>query len=154
MERRKRSTLTRKKRAQLRKKKIRRRITIFALLIIIISIGIGYVIRGQIIASKCKDLYYATDYYMTSGAFNSNKLLRVKTMKLVFADKDSAIVETQGLYYKHPYATTTYKAFFKKNSNDSWTLEKTIQIDNSSFDKDAIDTNSTAENIPSSQGSN
>lgn len=150
MERRKRSTLTRKKRALLRKKKICRRITIFALLIIMISIGIGFVIRGKIITSNCKDLYYATDYYMTTGAFNSNKLLRVKTMKLVFSDKDSAIVETQGLYYKTPYAKTTYKAFFKKDSHDSWTLEKTIQIDNASYDNDDADSNSTAQNTSES----
>ncbi|SHI62610.1 hypothetical protein SAMN02745163_00512 [Clostridium cavendishii DSM 21758] len=127
MERRKRGTLTRIKRRKLRKKKIRKITLILVLLILASSI---FFLKQKVLTTKCKDLYYATEHYMTTGMFNSNKLLRVKTMKLVFADKDSAVVEAYGLSSAPPNAKITYKAYFKKDSNNSWALEKAIPLDN------------------------
>lgn len=147
MERRKRNTLSRCKRAKLRKMKIRRRISILVLLLILI--GVSFFVRDRILIAKCQDLYYATEHYMTTGVFNSNKLLRVQTMKLIFSDTDSAVVEAQGLSDKAPNPRTTYKAFFKKNSNDSWTLEKSVLVDNTEMDEDT-----TAQNIVNEKGSN
>ncbi|GIM27490.1 hypothetical protein CPJCM30710_01560 [Clostridium polyendosporum] len=116
----KRETSLKLKRRKRRKQRIRR------LFIITLSLALLFIlIRASYINSKCKDLYYATDYYMTSKISNSQKLLRVKTMKLLFSDGKTAIVEVYGMQGKTPHDNKTYKAYFKRNNTaDSWKLDK------------------------------
>lgn len=92
-------------------------ITLLILITIIISaLWINH------IDNICKDVYGATEYYMTESMFNNKKLLKVNSMKLTFCDKKSAVVEVRGMNPQAPYGSITYKAYLTKAKNDSWKL--------------------------------
>lgn len=74
------------------------------------------------INNKCKDLYFATEYFLTKG--NSNRLLRVQSFELIFLDDDMAVIEAFGLNKESPHEKVTLKATFKKNSKNVWKLCK------------------------------
>lgn len=133
--RQKKETSLKSKRRRRRKQKARR----FAIAALSLSL-LFILIRVSYINTKCKDLYYATDYYMTSKISDSQKLLRVKTMKLLFSDGKTAVVEVYGMYSKAPYDNKTYKAYFTRNNNaDSWKLDKV-------YDTPTIKNSETSEN--------
>ena len=69
-----------------------------------------------------RDLSYAVEYNLTHG-FHSNKLMRVKNLKLVSKEKNRIIVEASGLSKALPHRTIYVTASFK-NSNNSWQLEE------------------------------
>ena len=71
--------------------------------------------------NKCKDLYFATEYFLTKGS--SNRLLRVQNFELVFLDNNVAIIEAFGLNKESPHEEVTLRATFKKNNN-IWKLYK------------------------------
>lgn len=95
-----------------------------SLLGLIIIIPLGYKIY---INNKCTDLYFATEYEMVRG-FNNNRLLRVQTIDLVFFDTDYAVVEAYGLNKDAPHEKITYQAYFKRNDNKVWKLEKVTPV--------------------------
>ena len=69
-----------------------------------------------------RDLSYAVEYNLTHG-IQSNKLMRVKSLKLISKEKDMVIVEASGLSRSLPHKTIYVTASFK-NKNNSWQLEK------------------------------
>ncbi|SHF02019.1 exported protein [Clostridium fallax] len=111
--------MTRSRRSKIMKR--RRIITYTSAIIFVITFIIS--IRLIYVNSKCKDLYYATEYYMTTYPFNNSKVLDVQAMNLVFSDGNSAVVEVTGMHPKAPHPKTMYKAYFEKNKSDKWTLE-------------------------------
>lgn len=85
----------------------------------IVSLFLSYKLY---IYEKTKDLTFATEYYTTRGDNEASKVLRVKSMKLIFSDNDSAIVEIQGLRKKSPHIYISLKCHFHRNDFDSWVL--------------------------------
>ncbi|MBK1811889.1 hypothetical protein JHL18_14805 [Clostridium sp. YIM B02505] len=78
--------------------------------------------------SKCKDLNYATNHYMTTGIFNKNKVLTVNGMKLLFSDDNKAIVEVDGLYYESPHTRKKYQLSLSKTKGRMWKLDDVKDI--------------------------
>lgn len=109
-----------------RSNKFKRKPIKLILLCLIIFLISFFLIKTIYINRKCKDLYFATEYYMSRG--NDNKLLRVQTFKLVFMDDDLAVVEAFGLDKKSPHKETAYKGFFKKNKSNKWVLQKSTAV--------------------------
>lgn len=111
-----------------RKMKLRR----FRTLIILIGIifGISFGSYKLFLFNKCKDLTYAVEHFMTSRGNDDLKLLRVQTMKLVYSDGETAVVEAYGMGKSEPHATTSIKGHYKKDSFDSWTLDDSYLIQN------------------------
>ena len=106
-----------------------RRLTVILLSLLCIFI-ISFIIRSVYIKSCCKELDFAVEHYLTSN--NSDDcLVRVKTMNLVFSDKDKAVVQAFGLSKKEPHSMIGVEGHFKKNNSNSWKLESTYSIENS-----------------------
>lgn len=74
------------------------------------------------IIKKTKDLTFAIEYYTTRGNNESVKVLRVKSMKLIFSDNNSAIVQIEGLRKKSPHIYVSLKCHFNRNNFNSWVL--------------------------------
>ncbi|MGG7176633.1 hypothetical protein ACQPU1_03495 [Clostridium paraputrificum] len=113
----------------LRRKKRRNKRLVTIISIIFLLLTSGYIIRKIYIQTRCRDLEYAVDYYLTSGN-EANGLLLVKTITLVFSDNDTAVIEAYGLNKSEPHASTAIKGYFKKDSFNSWTLENSYPIEN------------------------
>ncbi|MPQ44044.1 hypothetical protein [Clostridium tarantellae] len=97
---------------------------------IILSIFFGCILSFQFyITNKCKDLYFATKYQITTTGY-SKKLNEVKNLELIFLDDDFAIVEVLGLDKEEPHNPITYNAYLNKQKNSSWLIEKTLPIIN------------------------
>lgn len=90
-------------------------------LIIIFSFSITY---NMYICNNSKDLGFAVEHNFTTGFLSKNKLLRVQKMSLIYSDGENAIVEAYGLAKAPPHKSTSIKGSFKKDSNNSWYLEK------------------------------
>lgn len=104
-----------------RKRKIKlilTRITIITLLLIPLTI-VG---RTLYINYKCKDIYYAVDYYMTSKYAKNYKLLRVKEVNLTYEDDKTAQVTASGLEDTSPHKYSSYKVSFEKTSKGYWQI--------------------------------
>jgi hypothetical protein len=108
-----------------KKKKQRMRLTIFFLILLAIS---GYFLWQFYNTTKRKDLQYAVEQSLTSGN-ESERLLRVQNISLIFNDTDAAVVEVSGLSKKEPHVNTTLKGFFRKGFMDSWELESASKIE-------------------------
>lgn len=90
--------------------------------------GLGFCSYKIFVMTRCKDLNYAVEHFMTSNGNADIKLMRVQTMKLVFSDGKSAVVEVFGMGKSEPHATTSIKGHYKKNSFDSWVLEDSYLV--------------------------
>ncbi|GFZ31882.1 hypothetical protein CSC2_24080 [Clostridium zeae] len=97
-------------------------------LISAIVISIISLININITNSKCKDLNYATNHYMTTGIFNKNKVLTVNGMNLLFSDDNKAIVEVEGLYYQSPHIRKKYQLSLSKTKGNMWKLDNVKDI--------------------------
>ncbi|GKU25695.1 hypothetical protein [Clostridium folliculivorans] len=93
-----------------------------------IVIALIYLININMTNSKCKDLNYATNHYMTTGLLNKNKVLTVNGMKLLFSDDNKAIVEVDGLYYKSPHIRKKYQLSLSKTKGSMWKLDDVKDI--------------------------
>ena len=85
--------------------------------------------RSIYVKFKCKDLYYATEYYMTSSRINKNKLRNVRSMNLVFSDNKTAVVEVKGIKPKPPNGTVVYRSQFSKSKSNSWKLDDVVELE-------------------------
>ncbi|GFP74919.1 hypothetical protein [Clostridium fungisolvens] len=93
-----------------------------------IVISIISLININMTNSKCKDLNYATNHYMTTGIFNKSKVLTVNGMKLLFSDDNKAIVEVEGLYYESPHIRKKYQLSLSKTKGSMWKLDDVKDI--------------------------
>ena len=112
---------------RLKMKKRRRRLLAIIIGVVLITIS-SLIIRNIYIKNKCEDLYYSANYNLTSR-FNSEKLLRVNNMTLVFSDNETAMVEAYGLSTEAPHRTIGIKGRFMKSASGSWGLEDTYSLD-------------------------
>lgn len=101
---------------------IRRFIFLISLIFLIIFPSL-FIANKFYVNQKCKDLYFATEYLSTKGDIE-NSFLTIKNFDLKFLDKDIAILNIQGLTYEKPHKSTNALAYFKKNRNNIWSLEK------------------------------
>lgn len=108
-----------------KKKKLRIRITIIFLILIFIA---GYFLWQLYNKNQRKDLQFAVEQSLTSGD-ESERLLRVQHISLIFNDSDAAVVEVSGLSKKEPHANTKIKGCFRKGFMDSWELESASKIE-------------------------
>ncbi|MDD7792930.1 hypothetical protein [Clostridium sp. 'White wine YQ'] len=102
------------------------RTIIIALLLIPLSI-IG---RTLYVNYKCKDIYYAVDYYMTSKYAKEYKLLRVKEVNLTYEDNKIAQVTASGLEDTSPHKYSSYKVSFEKTPNGYWQIDNISPVNN------------------------
>lgn len=93
-----------------------------------IAIAVISLININITNSKCKDLNYATNHYMTTGIFNKSKVLTVNGMKLLFSDDNKAIVEVDGLYYKSPHIRKKYQLSLSRTKGSMWKLDEVKDV--------------------------
>lgn len=98
-------------------------------LFLIISLGLifiasFYITYNMYISSNSKDLGFAVEHSFTTGFSSKNKLLRVQKMSLIYCNDDTAVVEASGLLKDPPHKSTSVKGNFRKDSNNSWHLEK------------------------------
>lgn len=93
-----------------------------------LSITMIFLININITNSKCKDLNYATNHYMTTGIFNKNKVLTINGMNLLFSDDNKAIIEVDGLYYKSPHIRKKYQLSLSKTKGGMWKLDDVKDI--------------------------
>lgn len=75
------------------------------------------------IREKCKNLYFATEYLATKGNIK-NSFLTIKNFELSFLDNNIAHVKINGLSYEKPHKSLSALAYFKKEENSPWELEK------------------------------
>jgi len=108
-----------------RKKKRRQiRLTIFSLILISIACYFLWQLYNK---HQRKDLQYAVEQSLTTGN-ESERLLIVKNISLIFNDSDSAVVEVSGLSKKEPHVNTKIKGCFRKGFMDSWELSSASKI--------------------------
>ncbi|MNP67179.1 hypothetical protein D3C76_1629780 [compost metagenome] len=85
--------------------------------------------KALYIRSKCKDIYYSIDYYMTSSYSKDNRLLRVKEMNVLYSDDKTAVVIASGLDDKSPHKYLTYRVSLSKTEKKYWKLENIASVD-------------------------
>ncbi len=73
--------------------------------------------------AKSKDLYYASQKYVTTGLFNRNKLYKVESSKLIFSDGTTSVIVVTGIEKALPHKKTSYKLFVKKNNQGIWKVK-------------------------------
>ncbi|AYD41126.1 hypothetical protein D4Z93_11585 [Clostridium fermenticellae] len=97
---------------------------IFTLILIILTLS-SFVLASHIYhGSKCKNIEYAAQYYITTGIFNRYKLSNVNSTKLSFSNGQMAVVKVDGLAYKSPHRRLTYDIFLEKNNSGTWRMKK------------------------------
>ena len=82
-------------------------------ILIIILILSPFLIYKSYINYNCRNLYYSVDYNLTRGE-KSKAVMRVIDMKLIFSDKDSAVVEIKGFSKESPHKSVELQAHFIK----------------------------------------
>ncbi|NLK96148.1 MAG: hypothetical protein GX275_13340 [Clostridiales bacterium] len=111
-----------------RKKTIKKRKKIISIsLLILILLLLIFTSYKQYINYKCKNLYYSVDYNLTHGE-NSKSVMRVIDMKLIFSDKDSAVVIVEGFSKESPHKSLELEAHFTKNKSNVWVLENIYSL--------------------------
>lgn len=96
---------------------------------LVISLGLiitssSFIAYKTYIHSNSKNLGFAVEHSFTTGFSSEYKLLRVQKMSLIYYDDETAIVEASGLAKAPPHKSTSIKGSFKKDSDNSWYLEK------------------------------
>lgn len=101
---------------------LKRRKNIKIIFVVLFVFFIAFMCNKTYINNKCRDLYFATEYFLTKGS--NNRLLRVQNFELVFLDNNMAIVEAFGLNKESPHEEVTIRATFKRNNKNTWKLDK------------------------------
>lgn len=105
----------------------RRLLKILITSIMLITLFVTF--KALYIRSKCKDIYYSIDYYMTSSYSKDNRLLRVKEMNVLYSDDKTAVVLASGLDDKSPHKYLTYRVSLSKTEKKYWKLENIASVD-------------------------
>lgn len=76
-----------------------------------------------------KDITAAADQYVTSGFFNSNRMLKIDSYKITFSDSNNAILEVTGMEYNAPHKTIVLKLTMSKDKQGFWSVIKSSNYD-------------------------
>ncbi|MBL4932439.1 hypothetical protein [Clostridium paridis] len=117
-------------RFNIRKKRKIKLVLTRAIIIALLLIPLTIVGRTLYINYKCKDIYYAVDYYMTSKYAKDYKLLRVKEVNLTYEDDKTAQVTASGLEDTSPHKYSSYKVSFEKTSKGYWQIDNISPVNN------------------------
>ena len=102
---------------------------ILILIIIIISIfSITYYYNSY----DSKDITNVAEHYVTTGIFNSNKLIQVDKYHLNFSDDNIAIITLSGTQKKEPHNHVFYKLVLEKKTSGAWEVIKLFNVTDSS----------------------
>ena len=106
-----------------KRKKFKRSLLLF--IIILISI---FVLKKIYIKLNCRNLDYAVEHYLSTGK-EDNRVLRVRTMTLIFCDNNKAVVQVFGLKKDTPHNNIGIESHLKKDKFNSWILDTTYPIE-------------------------
>lgn len=119
-------SLIAEKKDRLKKRKRRKFITLIISLILIISCMLY--IKNIYINSKCTNILYAVDYYLTQIPEDEINLLRVKNFDILTLDKNYIHINARGLTKTKPHTEICIDAEFTRYPDKIWKLSKYSKV--------------------------